>query len=106
MVGIVEMRKGGEANGSGEFVLLGCHIGVSNRIFGGMCGYSGGNERRDRKKPPVWHKTISLNSTHSSSHSGEEELGPLTAIVFVFITDHEHNLPFEHTVVHKAAADP
>lgn len=34
------------------FLLLGCHIGVTNRIFGGSSGNSDGKVNRALKKPP------------------------------------------------------
>jgi hypothetical protein len=40
---------------------LGCHIGVTNFIFGGICGYSGGNVNLALKKPP----SLLVSSQHS-----------------------------------------
>lgn len=44
-------RWGREGERRGD-VLLGCHMGVSNFIFGGSNGYSRGNETRALKNPP------------------------------------------------------
>ena len=45
LIGLDEIR--------GQSVLFGWNIGVSKFIFGGRRGYSGGNESRARKNPPV-----------------------------------------------------
>lgn len=40
------------AREKGIRLLLGCHIGVMKRIFGGSSGNSGGKDNRALKKPP------------------------------------------------------
>jgi hypothetical protein len=69
--------------------MLGWKIGVSNFIFGGMSGYSGGKDRRARKNPP---KVVSVvYQPLEIAH---------TSIIFAVIIHHEHNFPLEDIIVH------
>jgi hypothetical protein len=81
---------------------LGWNIGVSNFIFGGRRGYSGGKESVARKKPPEEDEGVS---------KGEEECfrvpkkSSLTAIKPAIIVDHKHDLPFKYVPVGHSATD-
>jgi hypothetical protein len=72
-------------------LLFGCHMGVSNFIFGGMCGYSGGKVSFDRKKPP-WGPVSDMMLSRAT-------LPPHTAVELVVVTYHQHNLPLKDVVV-------
>lgn len=78
-------------------------MGVSNFIFGGMCGYSGGKERRARKKPPI--KPPHSQPLHPHIYIRRVWKGTLTSIQLDIIRDHQHNLPLEDVVVRQPAAD-
>lgn len=75
---------------------LGWNMGVSNFIFGGIKGYSGGNDRRARKNPP--RIVVSTSALYIQDVS-------LTTVVFAIIIDHEHNLPFKDIVIDQSTAD-
>lgn len=102
---------GKEGTGGKGGILLGWKRGDSNFIFGGMCGYSWGKERRARKKPPKRrHQSLAFISFHSQVFAPRNldtgGRGERTTIQLHIIRNHQHNLPLEHVIIHQTTAYP